>query len=55
LATAFNVKYLVDVLNVIDMPNVALETTAATSHGVVRPMAGNDNYLYVCMPMHLSK
>ena len=52
---AFNVKYLVDVLNVIDTPNVALETTAATSPGVVRPMSGNDNYLYVCMPMHLSK
>ena len=52
---AFNVKYLVDVLNVIDTPNVALETSAATSPGVIRPMGGNDDYLYVCMPMHLGK
>ena len=52
---AFNVKYLVDVLNVIDTPNVALETSAATSPGVIRPMGGNDEYLYVCMPMHLGK
>jgi DNA polymerase-3 subunit beta len=52
---AFNVKYLVDVLNVINTPNVALETSAATSPGVIRPMGGNDEYLYVCMPMHLGK
>src|SRR5258706_10391182 len=52
---AFNVKYLVDVLNVINTPNVALETSAATSPAVIRPMRGNDEYLYVCMPSHLGK
>jgi DNA polymerase-3 subunit beta len=52
---AFNVKYLVDVLNVINTPNVALETSSATSPGVIRPAGGNDEYLYVCMPMHLGK
>jgi DNA polymerase III subunit beta len=51
---AFNVKYLVDVLNVINTPNVALETSAATSPGVIRPV-GRDDYLYVAMPMHLGK
>lgn len=51
---AFNVKYLVDVLNVISTPNVALETSAATSPGVIRPV-GRDDYLYVAMPMHLGK
>lgn len=51
---AFNVKYLVDVLNVIDTPNVALETSTAASPGVIRPV-GRDDFLYVCMPMHLGK
>lgn len=51
---AFNVKYLLDVLNVIDSENVALETTTSTSPGVIRPVGRND-YLYVAMPMHLGK
>ena len=51
---AFNVKYLVDVLNVITTPNVALETSTATSPGVIRPI-GRDDFLYVAMPMHLGK
>jgi DNA polymerase-3 subunit beta len=51
---AFNVKYLVDVLGVIDTPNVALETSAPTSPGVIRPV-GRDDYVYVVMPMHLGK
>lgn len=51
---AFNVKYLVDVLNIIDTPNVALETSAATSPGVIRPV-GRDDYVYVVMPMHLGR
>ncbi|MBI3362298.1 MAG: DNA polymerase III subunit beta [Chloroflexi bacterium] len=51
---AFNVRYLLDVLNVIDTENVALETSTATSPGVLRPV-GRDDYLYVAMPMHLGK
>ncbi len=51
---AFNVKYLVDVLNVIDTPNVALETATSSSPGVIRPV-GRDDFLYVVMPMHLGK
>jgi DNA polymerase III subunit beta len=51
---AFNVKYLVDALNVIDTPNVALETNAATSPGVIKPV-GRDDYLCVVMPMHIGK
>ncbi len=53
---AFNVKYLVDVLNVIETPNVALETSTPTSPGVIKPVGnGSDNYTYVVMPMHLGK
>ncbi|HRF49959.1 MAG TPA: DNA polymerase III subunit beta [Anaerolineales bacterium] len=51
---AFNVKYLVDVLGIIDTPNVALETAGATSPGVIKPV-GRDDYLYIVMPMHLGK
>jgi DNA polymerase-3 subunit beta len=51
---AFNVRFLVDVLSVIDTPNVALETTTASSPGVVRPV-GRDDFLHVVMPMHLGR
>jgi DNA polymerase-3 subunit beta len=54
LEIAFNVKYLVDVLNVIDTPNVALETSASTSPGVLRPV-GRDEFLHVIMPMNIGK
>ncbi len=51
---AFNVKYLVDVLNVIDTPNVALETASPTSPGVIKPV-GREDLLCVIMPMHVGK
>jgi DNA polymerase-3 subunit beta len=54
LEIAFNVKYLVDALNVIETPNVALETATATSPGVIRPV-GREDYLYVVMPMHIGR
>lgn len=49
---AFNVRFLREILDVISSPNVALETTADTSPGVVRPV-GEENFLHVIMPMHL--
>lgn len=54
LEIAFNVKYLIDVLNVLTTPNVALETSAPTSPGVIRPV-GEDDFLYVIMPMRIGK
>lgn len=47
---AFNVKYLSDVLAAIHQAQVALETTTASSPGVIRPV-GVDNYTHVIMPM----
>jgi DNA polymerase-3 subunit beta len=47
----FNVKYLTDVLGVIDTPEVALEMESAQKPGVVRPV-GSSDYTYVIMPMH---
>lgn len=49
---AFNVNYLINVLSVIDTPQVALDTTTASSPGVIRPLDG-DGFTHVIMPMHL--
>ncbi len=51
---AFNVRFLVDVLSVLDAPNVALETTGTSSPGLIRPV-GNEDFLHVIMPMHLGR
>lgn len=51
---AFNVRFLVDVLSVIDNPNVSLETSTPSSPGVLRPV-GRDDFLHVVMPMHLGR
>jgi DNA polymerase-3 subunit beta len=47
---AFNSKYLSDVLEILEVTEVALETTTPSSPGVIRPI-GNDNYVHVVMPM----
>ena len=54
LQIIFNVKYLADVLAVIDTPEVALEANAPTRPGVVRPV-GSADYTYVIMPMHINR
>jgi DNA polymerase-3 subunit beta len=51
---AFNVKFLIDVLSVIDAPQVALETTVPKAPGVLTPV-GDDTFLHVVMPMHLPR
>ena len=50
----FNVRYLTDVLQVIDTPNVALETNGDSSPGVIRPV-GRDDFVSVIMPMHIGR
>jgi DNA polymerase-3 subunit beta len=47
---AFNSKYLMDVLGVLNKDEVALETTTSSSPGVIRPM-GDESYIHVVMPM----
>jgi len=48
---AFNGRYLIDVLSVLDEKSqVALETTNPSSPGVLRPV-GEENYIHVVMPM----
>ncbi|MCA9969795.1 MAG: hypothetical protein KC425_06250, partial [Anaerolineales bacterium] len=51
---AFNVKYMTDVLNVMDTPQVALETTSAMEPGVLKPVGDND-FVHIIMPMHFGR
>jgi DNA polymerase-3 subunit beta len=51
---AFNVRYLIDVLSVTGTPQVSLDTTTASSPGVIRPV-GEDDFTHVIMPMHLGQ
>jgi DNA polymerase-3 subunit beta len=54
IEVAFNVRYIIDVLSVVDSPQVALDTTSASSPGVIR-MVGDDGFIHVVMPMHLGR
>ncbi len=54
IEVAFNVKYLNDVLGVIDTPQVALETISESSPGVIKPV-GRDDFVHVIMPMQLGR
>ena len=47
---AFNAKYLLDVLSVMNLAEVALETSSPSSPGVFKPTGSND-YVHVVMPM----
>jgi DNA polymerase III subunit beta len=48
----FNVKYLTDLLNVLNTPEVALELTTAARPGVMKPVGNLANqFLYLLMPM----
>jgi DNA polymerase-3 subunit beta len=50
----FNVKYLSDVLSVLDTPEVSLELVNAAKPGVIKPVGGGD-YTYVIMPMSVNR
>ena len=47
---AFNSRYLLDVLSVLEKGQVALETTTSSSPGVFKPIDSED-YVHVVMPM----
>ena len=53
---AFNARYLIDVLSVIDEPQVALEISDPRRPGVIRPVGvGPEEFTHVVMPMHLAR
>ncbi|HSJ58073.1 MAG TPA: DNA polymerase III subunit beta [Anaerolineae bacterium] len=51
---AFNARYMIDALQVMGTPEVALETTTPSSPGVLRPVGG-ENFVCVIMPMHITR
>ena len=51
---AFNARYMIDALNVVGTPEVAVETSTSSSPGVLRPVGGDD-FLCVIMPMHITR
>jgi len=52
LVIAFNVRFLREVLDMIKTNNVALETNANNTPGMLR-MVGDDRFIHVIMPMHI--
>lgn len=53
---AFNVRYLIEVMSVLDTPQVVLETTRPDRPGVIRPVGtGPEEFTHVIMPMQLQK
>ena len=51
---AFNARYMIDVLDVIDTAQVSLETRDTSSPGVLRPVGGGD-FVHIIMPMHIAQ
>jgi DNA polymerase III subunit beta len=54
LEIAFNIKYLIDVLNVIEEDRVTIESNGAANPGVVRP-EGREDFIHVIMPMSTTR
>jgi len=54
LEVAFNIRYLIDVLNVIPDERVVLESNGSAHPGVIRPESGKD-FVCVIMPMSINR
>jgi DNA polymerase-3 subunit beta len=51
---AFNGRYMIDMLNVIGTEQVTLDATNPSRPGILKPV-GDENLVYVIMPMHIKK
>lgn len=54
LEVAFNIRYLIDVLNVMPDERVVLESNGAAHPGVIRPENSND-FVCIIMPMSVNR
>jgi DNA polymerase-3 subunit beta len=54
LDVSFNIKYLIEVLRVINEERVVLESNGPANPGVIRP-EGRDDFVTVIMPMSLTR
>jgi len=50
---SFNAKYLIDLLAVLDSPQVALQTRNPNESPGVFRMVGDDKFTHIIMPMRL--
>lgn len=50
---AFNAKYLLELLKVVNSAQIRLKTLNSASPGVINPV-GNEDFRHVIMPMHLN-
>lgn len=50
LEASFNIRYLIDALNVLPDERVVLQSNGATNPGVLRPES-RDDFIYIVMPM----
>jgi DNA polymerase III subunit beta len=51
---AFNVRYMIEVLNVIQQDKVMIGTSRSDKPGVIRPV-GDETFTHVIMPMHIGR
>lgn len=51
---SFNIRYLIEVLNVIQEDQVVLETSGAAAPGMIRPL-GREDFIHVIMPMSIGR
>lgn len=54
LTISFNIRYLIDVLNVLNDERVVLESNGAANPGVIRP-ENRDDFVSVIMPMQVTR
>jgi DNA polymerase-3 subunit beta len=54
---SFNIRYLIDVLNVLRDDQILLETNTSSDPGVIRPLGRDEReqFLYVIMPMQVGQ
>ncbi len=54
LDIGFNARYLLDVLRVIDTEEIVIDLTTELSPGILRPVDGQDQSLFLVLPIRLS-
>ena len=54
LEISFNIRYLIEVLNVIDEERIILESNGAANPGVIR-LEERDDFIHVIMPMSVNR
>ncbi|MFO7918228.1 MAG: DNA polymerase III subunit beta [Anaerolineae bacterium] len=54
IEVAFNARYCIDALSIMDTAQVSLETSDSSSPGVLKPVGGED-FVHIIMPMHISQ